>query len=207
MEEKIFLKLQKGLKNSSLTDESIRAIAAFKAKTIKEESEITDDFIKEGVDLCKTLDGQISFQVATIVKKQTEKPFVPPVTPPIVPAPIENPIDNVLKRVSEMEAKFQESQKQNRMLSIRNDTAKLLRAKKADKDYILENTLAKVEIADGDTAESLAEKCIPIYDNEFKKAYGEGSVPRSGTDNNQSAAETTARLKEFKEKMEKGQKK
>jgi len=206
MEEKIFLKLQSGLTNSSLSERTIRAAAKRMALKVTEESQITDEFITDGVELLKELNGQLGKDVAKIVKEQLEKIPVPPV-PPIVPVTTDSPIADVLKRVSEMEARFQESQKQNRMLSIRNKTAEILKSKKADKDYILENTLNKVEIADGDTAESLAEKCIPIYDNEFKKAYGEGSVPRSGTDNNQSAAETSARLKEFKEKMEKGQKK
>ncbi len=197
MEEKIFLKLQAGLKNSSLTEKSIRAIAAFKAKTIKEESEITDAFIADGIELGNKLDGQISFQVAEIVRKQTDKLPIPPVTPTTdVPDETQKKINEMIDKLSVMEQNFQNSQKQVKLQSIRNEAAKLLRAKKADKDYILENTLAKVEVADGDTAESLAEKCIPIYDTEFKKAYGEGSVPRGGE--NTPPAPDATKLEEFK---------
>ena len=195
MEEKIFLKLQSGLTNSSLSERTIRAAAKRMALKVTEESQITDEFITDGVELLKELNGQLGKDVAKIVKEQLEKIPVPPV-PPIVPVTTDSPIADVLKRVSEMEAKFQESQKQNRMLSIRNKTAEILKSKKADKDYILENTLNKVEIAEGDTAESLAEKCIPIYDNEFKKAYGEGSVPR-GSENTPAAPDAT-KLEEFK---------
>lgn len=180
MEEKIFLKLQAGLKNSSLSERTIRSMAKRAALKVTEESQITDDFISDYVDVLKELNGQLSKDVAEIVKNQTKKETDTADKTKDEPEKTGETIADVLKKISEMEQTFQNSQKQAKLQSIRNEAAKLLRAKKADKDYILENTLAKVEVADGDTAESLAEKCIPIYDTEFKKAYGEGSVPRGG---------------------------
>lgn len=197
MEEKIFLKLQAGLKNSSLSERTIRSMAKRAALKVTEESQITDDFISDYVDVLKELNGQLSKDVAEIVRKQTEKPSIPPVTPTTdVPDETQKKINEMIDKLSVMEQNFQNSQKQVKLQSIRNEAAKLLRAKKADKDYILENTLAKVEVADGDTAESLAEKCIPIYDTEFKKAYGEGSVPRGGE--NTPPAPDGTKLEEFK---------
>lgn len=196
MEEKIFLKLKAGLTNSSLSERTIRAAAKRMALKVTEESQLTDDFITDGVELLKELNGQLGKDVAEIVKNQREKPIIPPVAPPTEPDETQKKINEMIDKLSVMEQNFQASQRQVKLQSIRNEAAKLLRAKKADKDYILENTLAKVEVADGDTAESLAEKCIPIYDTEFKKAYGEGSVPRGG-DNTPPAPDAT-KLEEFK---------
>lgn len=196
MEEKIFLKLQAGLKNSSLSERTIRSMAKRAALKVTEESQITDDFISDYVDVLKELNGQLSKDVAEIVKNQTKKETDTADKTKDEPEKTGETIADVLKKISEMEQTFQNSQKQAKLQSIRNEAAKLLRAKKADKDYILENTLAKVEVADGDTAESLAEKCIPIYDTEFKKAYGEGSVPRGGE--NTPPAPDATKLEEFK---------
>lgn len=202
MEEKIYQKLIAGLKNSSLTEKSIRAIAAFKAKTISEESEITDAFIADGVELCNKLDGQISFQVAEIVKKQVDKTPAPQVEPPQPPKTDDNPIAEMLKKISDMEVQFKESQKQQRIANLKAEAENKAKLKQATNQYILKNAIAKVEISDDDTADTLAEKVIPIYDIEYKAAFGDGSIPRSG-DVNPSPEQANARLTAFKEKMEK----
>lgn len=198
MEEKIYQKLIAGLKNSSLTEKSIRAIAAFKAKTISEESEITDAFIADGVELCNKLDGQISFQVAEIVKKQTDKPIEKKVEEPQPKNAddAQSKINEMLQKLSDMEKRFQESQRQAVHQSIKAKAAELLRSKKADREYILQNALAKVEIADTDTPDTFAEKVIPIYDREFKLAYGDSAAPRANSDAPPVADK--ARLEEFK---------
>lgn len=198
MEEKIYQKLIAGLKNSSLTEKSIRAIAAFKAKTISEESEITDAFIADGVELCNKLDGQISFQVAEIVKKQTDKPIEKKVGEPQPKDAddAQSKINEMLQKLSDMEKRFQESQRQAVHQSIKAKAAELLRSKKADREYILQNALAKVEIADTDTPDTFAEKVIPIYDREFKLAYGDSAAPRANSDAPPVADK--ARLEEFK---------
>lgn len=198
MEEKIYQKLIAGLKNSSLTEKSIRAIAAFKAKTISEESEITDAFIADGVELCNKLDGQISFQVAEIVKKQTDKPIEKKVEEPQPKDAddAQSKINEMLQKLSDMEKRFQESQRQAVHQSIKAKAAELLRSKKADREYILQNALAKVEIADTDTPDTFAEKVIPIYDREFKLAYGDSAAPRANSD--APPVPDKARLEEFK---------
>ena len=180
MEEKIYLKLKAGLTNSSLSERTIRAAAKRMALKVTEESQITDELITDGVELLKELNGQLSKDVAEIVKSQKEKPIDTPAPNPN-PAPNPAPQDNtteMLKRLEAMEAKFQESQKQNRILTLRAEAEAKLKAKQATNQYILSNAIAKATIEDGDTADTLAEKVIPIYDTEYKLAFGEGSVPR-----------------------------
>lgn len=202
MEEKIYQKLIAGLKNNSLSERTIRAMAKKAALKVTEESQITDDFVYDYVDVLQELNGQLSKDVAETVKEQLKKAPIPPV-PPTPPASTEQP--ELIKRIEDMERKFQESQKQNRLLTIRAEAEEKLKLKQANNQYILKNALAKVEIADGDTADTLAEKVIPIYDNEFKAAFGEGSIPRTG-ETIPSPEEGKARLTEFKAKMEKGKK-
>lgn len=201
MEEKIYQKLIAGLKNNSLSERTIRSMAKKAALKVTEESQITDDFVSDYVDVLQELNGQLSKDVAETVKKQLEKTTTSQTsqTAQTAAAPTEQP--DLIKRIEEMERKFQESQKQNRLLTIRAEAEEKLKLKQANNQYILKNALAKVEIADGDTADTLAEKVIPIYDNEFKAAFGEGSIPRTG-ETTQSPEEGKARLLEYKAKFE-----
>ena len=198
MEEKIYQKLKAGLTNSSLSERTIRAAAKRMALKVSEETQITEDFITDGVELLKELNGQLSKDVAEIVKKQTDKPIEKKVEEPQPKDAddAQSKINEMLQKLSDMEKRFQESQRQAVHQSIKAKAAELLRSKKADREYILQNALDKVEIADTDTPDTFAEKVIPIYDREFKLAYGDSAAPRASSDAPPVADK--ARLEEFK---------
>lgn len=198
MEEKIYQKLKAGLTNSSLSERTIRAAAKRMALKVNEETQITEDFITDGVELLKELNGQLTKDVAEIVKKQTDKPIEKKVEEPQPKDAddAQSKINEMLQKLSDMEKRFQESQRQAVHQSIKAKAAELLRSKKADREYILQNALAKVEIADTDTPDTFAEKVIPIYDREFKLAYGDSAAPRANSD--APPVPDKARLEEFK---------
>lgn len=202
MEEKIYQKLIAGLKNNSLSERTIRAMAKKAALKVTEESQITDEFVSDYVDVLQEMNGQLSKDVAEIVKKQVEKTPAPQVEPPQPPKTDDNPIAEMLKKISDMEVQFKESQKQQRIANLKAEAENKAKLKQATNQYILKNAIAKVEISDDDTADTLAEKVIPIYDIEYKAAFGDGSIPRGG-DINPSPEQANARLTAFKEKMEK----
>ena len=63
---------------------------------------------------------------------------------------------------------------------LKQEASKILKEKhNADKDYVLGNAISKVKVEDADTPETLAEKIVPIYDAEYKMAYGDGVAPRT----------------------------
>lgn len=203
MEEKIFVKLKAGLINSSLSERTIRSMAKRAALKVTEESQITDDFVNDYVEVLKELNGQLSKDVAEIVKKQVEKTTTSQSSAEQIETNktetgfsgtgTESP--ELLKRLEKMEREFQEAIKQGKVANLKLEAEAKLKLKQATNQYILKNALAKVEIADGDTADTLAEKVIPIYDNDYKAAFGEGSIPRSGE--NTPAAPDETKLKEF----------
>lgn len=196
MEEKIYQKLKAGLTNSSLSERTIRAAAKRMALKVSEETQITEDFITDGVELLKELNGQLSKDVAEIVKKQLEKPSPSPQSPPDAPPPPAPQDNDLVKRLEAMEARFQEAQKQNRILALKAEAEGKARLKQATNQYILSNAFNKLVISDDDTADTLAEKVIPIYDREFKLAYGDSAAPRANSDAPPVADK--AKLEEFK---------
>ncbi len=209
MEEKIYQKLIAGLKNSPLSDRTIRAKAQRMARKITTDELLTDDVVNEAIEDLKELGGQLNKDVADKVKEQTEK---------LTNIQNQNqqnsqntqntkstqePDNDLVKRIEDVEAKLQESQRLLQKERLLEQTKTLLKAQNANKDYILKNVLANVVVADGETAETLAAKCIPLYDKEYKEAYGEGATPRNANDENGAAAEAKrAQLLEFKKSKE-----
>ena len=59
-----------------------------------------------------------------------------------------------------------------------------MKSKGCTNDFIRNMTLKGIEIAESDTADSLAEKYKSVYDQNCKDAYGEGYVPPMGMQNN-----------------------
>jgi hypothetical protein len=204
MEEKIYQKLIAGLKNSPLSDRTIRSKAQRMAKKITTDEQLTEDVVNEAIEDLKELGGQLNKDVADKVKEQVEKLPKPP-APPVSPTPpiFNEPDKDLVKRIADVEAMLKETQRQLKKERLLEQTKTLLMAQNANKDYILRNVLAKVAVTEDDTAETLATKCIPLYDKEYKEAYGEGAIPRNANGDNGAAAEAKrAQLLEFKKSKE-----
>ncbi|MBQ3023356.1 MAG: hypothetical protein IJD91_08560 [Clostridia bacterium] len=58
-----------------------------------------------------------------------------------------------------------------------------MKSKGCTNDFIRNMTLKGIEVAESDTADSLAEKYKPVYDQNCKDAYGDGYVPPMGMQN------------------------
>lgn len=59
-----------------------------------------------------------------------------------------------------------------------------MKSKGCTNDFIRNITLKGIEVAESDTADSLAEKYKSVYDQNYKDAYGEGQTPPMGMRNN-----------------------
>jgi hypothetical protein len=79
-----------------------------------------------------------------------------------------------------MQSKLAESEKNARRESLLKDVHSRLKSMGCTNDYVRENTLDRLEIADTDTIESISEKAKPLYDANCKKVFGEGYVPPKG---------------------------
>lgn len=58
-----------------------------------------------------------------------------------------------------------------------------MKSKGCTNDFIRNITLKGIEVAESDTADSLAEKYKSLYDQNYKDAYGEGQTPPMGMRN------------------------
>ena len=197
MEEKIYQKIKAGLKNNSVSERSIRNKAVRMSKVYTDET-LTDAIVADAVADLEDYAGQLNKEIADAVKMQKEKLEAeykakysnPEPTPdPKEPKEPKDPKDPFGKVAEEWTKKLQEVENLKKLVEerlqnekfdrLKQEASKILKEKhNADKDYILGNAISKVKVEDADTPETLAEKIVPIYDAEYKMAYGEGVAPR-----------------------------
>ena len=197
MEEKIYQQLKEGLKNSSLSDRTIRSKAERLSKKYNE-STFTSDILNDAIEDLKDVGGQLNKEIADAVKTQREKLEAeykakysnPTPNPEPNPDPNPEPKDPFGKVAEEWTKKLQEVDNLKKLVEerlqnekfdrLKQEASKILKEKhNADKDYVLGNAISKVKVEDADTPETLAEKIVPIYDAEYKMAYGDGVAPRT----------------------------
>ena len=200
MEEKIYQQLKEGLKNSSLSDRTIRSKAERLSKKYNE-STFTSEVLNDAIDDLKDIGGQLNKEIADAVKTQKEKLEAeykakysnpepnPDPKDPKEPKDHRDPKDPFGKVAEEWTKKLQEVETLKKLVEerlqnekfdrLKQEASKILKEKHtADKDYVLGNAISKVKVEDADTPETLAEKIVPIYDAEYKMAYGDGVAPR-----------------------------
>ena len=197
MEEKIYQQLKEGLKNSSLSDRTIRSKAERLSKKYNE-STFTSDVLNDAIEDLKDVGGQLNKEIADAVKTQKEKLEAeykakysnPTPNPDPNPEPNPDPKDPFGKVAEEWTKKLQEVENLKKLVEerlqnekfdrLKQEASKILKEKhNADRDYVLGNAISKVKVEDADTPETLAEKIVPIYDAEYKMAYGDGVAPRT----------------------------
>lgn len=217
MEEKIYQKLKEGLKNSPLSDRTIRSKATRLAKRYQDEEALTEDIINDAVEDLEVLSGQYNKDVADTIKAEKEKleakykkqleakykkqEVKDPPTPPKEDDEAPEELEALKKDVERVKSLLEMKEKAERISKLKTEALKLLKEKhNADNEYILSNALLKIEIADQDTPSSIAEKAIPVYDAEYKLAYGEGVQPRTSR---QGGEPTNDYLKQLVDKKKK----
>ena len=199
MEEKIYQQLKEGLKNSSLSDRTIRSKAERLSKKYNE-STFTSDVLNDAIEDLKDVGGQLNKEIADAVKTQREKleaeykakysnptPNPEPNPEPRDPKDPKDPFGKVaeewtkkLQEVDNLKKLVEERLQNEKFDRLKQEASKILKEKhNADKDYVLGNAISKVKVEDADTPETLAEKIVPIYDAEYKMAYGDGVAPRT----------------------------
>ena len=198
MEEKIYQQLKEGLKNSSLSEITIRSKAQRLAKRY-DESTFTSDVLKDAIEDLTVVNGQLNKEIADAVKTQKEKleaeykakysnstPNPDPNPDTKDPKDTKDPFGKVaeewtkkLQEVDNLKKLVEERLQNEKFDRLKQEASKILKEKhNADRDYVLGNAISKVKVEDADTPETLAEKIVPIYDAEYKMAYGDGVAPR-----------------------------
>jgi hypothetical protein len=98
-----------------------------------------------------------------------------------------------------MKDEFAESKRKARSESLIAEAHKVMEKNGCTNAFIRNITLKGVEVGEADTAESIAEKCKAIYDQNCKDAFGEGYIPPKGNGNGQDKVDYAAMVEALKE--------
>ena len=192
MQNKYLSALKTKYASFGLSKEALDRVASQRVKTIANEDEIDTDIANTDTMLLVMKEMQGSTDAIRAKAAQTQKELDTlkgskqnQTTEPETQA--ENPL---AKEFAEMKAllagvtaEIAENKKKARTEAIMTEVHAKMKSLGCTNDYIRKTTLQGIEIADSDTADSIAEKYKSVYDENCKAAFGNGYVPPKG--NNQ----------------------
>lgn len=189
-----------------LSKEALDRVASQRIKTIANEDEIDNDIASSEVALLimKEMQGAadaLRNNNAKIQKELADLKNDPGNKPDQSNDP--NPLDNALAEMREfmktMKDEYAESKRKARAESLIAEAHKVMEKNGCTNAFIRNITLKGVDVGEADTAESIAEKCKPIYDQNCKEAFGEGYTPPRGNGSGQDKVDYAAMVEALKE--------
>lgn len=207
MKEKISLKFKELVGKNNLLNLSERTVARYAevvSKKVTEETELTEDFYNEHLEILKTMNGQI---YADLTDKVEEiKKNYKPVSQHSQSTPQPDAADDepqwakdLREKFSTIEGKLTAKEKAEMLEVNLNKARSILKANGASNEKVLNIALKLTEFDEGMTPEQIAEKGKSVYDSTYKDLYGEGAAPGAG--NNSSSAGSKAVLDQFEQKL------
>lgn len=212
MKEKISLRLKELVGKNNLLNLSERTIdryAEVVSKKVTEETELTDNFYNEHLEILKTMNGQIYADLTDKVEevKKNYKPVSQnsQSTPnPDVANDEPQWAKDLRKKFSTIEGKLTAKEKAEMLESSLNKAKSILKANGALNEKVLNIALKLTELNEGMTPEQIAEKGKSVYDSTYKDLYGDGAVPASS---NSSSTKKPINQQERLKAIEENQKK
>lgn len=172
-----------------LSKEALDRVASQRVKTIASEDEIDNDIASSEVALLIMKEMQRATDTLRTDNAKYQRELADLKSPNPNPAPqqtppTDNPLAEELKQIKEMfaglKADMEAGKKKSRIDAVLAQAHEVMKKNGCTNDFIRNITLKGIEVADSDTAETLAEKYKPIYDQNCKDAYGDGYVPPRG---------------------------
>lgn len=207
MKEKISLRLKDLVGKNNLLNLSERTIARYAevvSKKVTEETELTDDFYDEHLEILKTMNGQIYADLTDKVE-EVKRNYKLESQNSQSASKTENSVDepqwakDLREKFSSIEGKLTAKEKAEILEGNMNKARSILKANGASNEKVLNIALKLTEFDEGMTPEQIAEKGKSVYDSTYKDLYGEGAAPGAG--NSSSSAGSKAVLDQFEQKL------
>ena len=184
MKEKIANALKTEYANLGLNTEVFNGVASMLEKTITDEStikaSITEPYVADLLKSIQSTQDRLRGEKSTVLKDfEAYKKLHPEVgkeeTHTDDPA-----IETLKAEMAEMKTQLLEARESERKAKLLEAVRKQMRDGGSTNDYILKQVTRDVAIGADDTAETLAERLKPLYDAQYKEAFGHGAVPPKG---------------------------
>ena len=189
-----------------LSKEALDRVASQRVKTIANEDEIDADIastdtamlvmkeMQRATDTLRTDNAKYQKELADLKNDpgnnnkpdQTDDPYA-------------GTLAEMKALMQSMKDEFAESKRKARAESLIAEAHKVMEKNGCTNAFIRNITLKGVEVGEADTAESIAEKCKAIYDQNCKDAFGEGYIPPKGNGSGQDKVDYASMVEALKE--------
>lgn len=193
MQNKYLSALRTKYASFGLSKEALDRVALQRVKTIANEDEIDADIassdtlmliMKEmqgSADAQRNRAAQIQKELDDLKKNQPNNQTTQTQQEP--ESELAKQLQTLTNLMTEMQTERAAEKKKIQAEAIISQVHEKMKSKGCTNDFIRNMTLKGIEVAESDTADSLAEKYKSIYDQNCKDAYGEGYVPPKGNGN------------------------
>ena len=189
-----------------LSKEALDRVASQRVKTIANEDEIDADIastdtamlvmkeMQRATDTLRTDNAKYQKELADLKNDPGNKP-----NEPNDPNPLADAMAEMREFMKTMKDEYAESKRKARAESLIAEAHKVMEKNGCTNAFIRNITLKGVEVGEADTAESIAEKCKTIYDQNCKDAFGEGYIPPKGNGSGQDEVDYDAMVRALKD--------
>jgi hypothetical protein len=188
-----------------LSKEALDRVASQRVKTIANEDEIDADIassdtamlvmkeMQRATDTLRTDNAKYQKELADLKNDPGNKP-----DQSNEPNPLADAMAEMREFMKTMKDEYAESKRKARAESLIAEAHKVMEKNGCTNAFIRNITLKGVEVGEADTAESIAEKCKTIYDQNCKDAFGEGYIPPKGNGSGQDEVDYDSMIKALK---------
>ena len=189
-----------------LSKEALDRVASQRVKTIANEDEIDADIastdtamlvmkeMQRATDTLRTDNAKYQKELADLKNDPGNKP-----DQSNDPNPLADAMAEMREFMKTMKDEYAESKRKARAESLIAEAHKVMEKNGCTNAFIRNITLKGVEVGEADTAESIAEKCKTIYDQNCKDAFGEGYIPPKGNGSGQDNVDYASMVEALKE--------
>ena len=189
MQNKYLSALRTKYASFGLSKEALDRVALQRVKTIASEDEIDADIASSDTAMLimKEMQGSADAQRNRAVQIQKELDDLKQKQQPDGQkssgqnqSDFAEQMKTMMEMMAGMKAEMDASKKKAHTDAVIAQVHEVMKSKGCTNKFIRDYTLKGIEVGDSDTADSIAEKCKPIYDQNCKEAFGEGFVPPKG---------------------------
>ena len=192
MQNKYLSALRTKYASFGLSKEALDRVALQRVKTIANEDEIDADIASTDTAMLimKEMQGSADAQRSRAAQIQKELDDLKQKQQPDGQKPdnqnqseFAQQMKTMMEMMVGMKAEMDASKKKAHTDAVIAQVHEVMKSQGCTNKFIRDYTLKGIEVGDSDTADSIAEKCKPIYDQNCKEAFGEGFVPPKGNQN------------------------
>lgn len=187
--EKLISELKTRLGKTSLSERTLSEYVGNILPTIQSDEQVNDTFYAAHLGILKSLEGQLSKDVADRVKNaqlEWEKKHPQPANPNPNPTPTEPPtepnkeLEEMKAMIAAMQSKLEEADKAKKANELLSSVKESMKAKGATDEAVMLYTFKGENIDTSKSADELTESYLKLYDANYLTLRGNGASPRTG---------------------------